>query len=146
MIAAPVASASCVTSSPPTTSDSLLASARSIPSPSVATVGTRPAEPTIPLSTSSQSPSVISRTSPSGPDSTSPSVHASLARAAASGSDSAIRRTPCSRAWTSSCSHAPAALSADDLELAPALETTSRAWTPIEPVEPRMARRRTTRL
>ncbi len=66
MIAAPVACASCVTSSPPTTSDSLLASARSIPSPSVATVGTRPAEPTIPLSTSSQSPSVISADQPLG--------------------------------------------------------------------------------
>ena len=39
MIRAPVASASCMTSSPPTTSDSLLASARSMPSPSVATVG-----------------------------------------------------------------------------------------------------------
>ena len=38
-IRAPVASASWVTSSPPTTSDSLLARARSIPSPSVATVG-----------------------------------------------------------------------------------------------------------
>ena len=45
-ICAPVASASCMTSSPPTTSDSLLASARSIPSPSVATVGPRPALPT----------------------------------------------------------------------------------------------------
>ena len=53
MICAPVASASAVTSSPPTTSDSLLASARSIPSPSVATVGPSPAEPTSALSTRS---------------------------------------------------------------------------------------------
>ena len=53
MICAPVASASCVTSSPPTTSDSLLASARSMPSPSVATVGPRPAEPTSALRTRS---------------------------------------------------------------------------------------------
>ena len=67
MIAAPVACASAVTSSPPTTSDSLLASARSIPSPSAATVGSSPAEPTIAFSTRSHSHSVISRTTPSGP-------------------------------------------------------------------------------
>ncbi len=67
MIAAPVASASCVTSSPPTTSDSLFASARSIPSPSAATVGTSPAEPTIALRTRSHSVVVISRTSASWP-------------------------------------------------------------------------------
>ena len=79
MIAAPVASESCVTNSPPTTSDSLLASARSMPSPSAATVGTRPAEPTIPLSTRSQPASVMRETIPSGPASTSPSVQASAA-------------------------------------------------------------------
>ena len=39
MICAPVASASAVTSSPPTTSDSLLASARSMPSVSATIVG-----------------------------------------------------------------------------------------------------------
>ena len=63
---APVASASAITSSPPTTRLSLLASARSIPSPNAATVGPRPADPTRALSTRSQSPSVISSTSPSG--------------------------------------------------------------------------------
>ncbi len=94
MIAAPVACASSVTNSPPTTSDSLLASARSIPSVSVATVGSRPAEPTIAFSTRSHSHSVISRTTPFGPASTSPPVHASLARAAASGSATAILRMP----------------------------------------------------
>ncbi len=52
MIAAPVASASAVTSSPPTTSDSLLASARSIPSAKAATVGSNPADPTIAFRTS----------------------------------------------------------------------------------------------
>ena len=50
---APVASASAVTSSPPTTSDSLLASATSMPSVSATIVGPRPAEPTIALSTRS---------------------------------------------------------------------------------------------
>ncbi len=66
MICAPVASASWVTSSPPTTSDSLLASARSMPSPSVATVGSSPAEPTIAFSTMSQPDSVTARTRPVG--------------------------------------------------------------------------------
>ena len=57
-------------SSPPTTSDSLLASARSIPSPSVATVGPSPAEPTSELSTRSAPDSSTSRTRPSAPPST----------------------------------------------------------------------------
>ena len=69
---APVASASAVTSSPPTTSDSLLASATSMPSVSATIVGPRPAEPTMALSTRSASDSATSRTSPSGPASTSP--------------------------------------------------------------------------
>ena len=94
MICAPVASARAVTSSPPTTSDSLLASARSMPSVSATMVGPRPAEPTIAFSTRSASEFATSSTRPSGPASTSPPVHASAARAAASGSESAIRLTP----------------------------------------------------
>ena len=89
---APVASASCITSSPPTTSDSLLASARSIPSPSVATVGPRPAEPTSALRTMSAPESTTSATRPSAPSSTSP-LKSARALAAASGSVSAIRVT-----------------------------------------------------
>ena len=95
MSRAPVASESAITSSPPTTSDSLLASATSMPSVSATIVGPSPAEPTIALSTRSAPVSATRRTSPSGPASTSPSVHASAARAAASGSPSAIRCTPC---------------------------------------------------
>ena len=53
MSCAPVASHSAITSSPPTTSDSLLASATSIPSVSATIVGPSPAEPTIALSTRS---------------------------------------------------------------------------------------------
>ena len=144
MIARPVASASWVTSSPPTTSDSLLASARSIPSPSAATVGTSPAEPTIALSTRSQSASVISRTSPSGPPSTSPSVHASAARAAASGSASAIRVTPCcAPARPASPTRARRSGRRPRARRRRAT-TTSSAWTPIEPVEPRITSRRGT--
>ena len=63
---------SAITSSPPTTSDSLLASATSIPSPSATIVGPSPAEPTIALSTRSAPDSATSRTRPSGPASTSP--------------------------------------------------------------------------
>ena len=66
MSAAPVASASWVTRSPPTTSDSLLASARSIPSPRVATVGPSPAEPTRALRTSSAPDSVTRPHEPLG--------------------------------------------------------------------------------
>ncbi len=94
MMRAPVASASAVTSSPPTTRLSLLARARSMPSPSAAIVGPRPAEPIKPFSTRSQSVSVISSISPSAPASTSPSVHSSDALAALDSSASAMRVTP----------------------------------------------------
>ena len=141
---APVASARAITSSPPTTSDSLLASARSIPSPSVATVGPRPAEPTRAFSTRSTSVSTISDTSPSGPVSTSPAVHASAARAAAASSPSATRVTPCRCAWASSCSHWPPADRATTSS-SPLRSTTSSACVPIEPVDPRMAILRTDR-
>ena len=146
MICAPVASASWPTSSPPTTSDSLLASARSIPSPSVATVASRPAEPTIALSTMSQPDSVTSATRPSGPDRTSPPVHASAAWAAASGSASAIRPTPCACAWAITARQSVPALSATGSSAPPLRAMTSSAWIPIDPVDPRMTRRRGTAL
>ncbi len=142
MICAPVASASWLTSSPPTTSDSLLASARSIPSPSAATVGPRPAEPTSALRTRSASASTTSRTRPSGPSSTWPSVHASPARAAAWLS---ARRDPVDAegvvAWSTSVSQedwAESPTSSRSSERA----TMSSACVPIDPVEPRMSRRR----
>ncbi len=113
---APVASARAVTSSPPTTSDSLLASARSIPSVSATIVGPSPAEPTIAFSTRSASEPATSSTSPSGPASTSPSVQRSAAAAAASRSDRAIRRTPWARACSTSALMGGAGGQADDLE------------------------------
>src|ERR687896_940402 len=131
---APVASASAVTSSPPTTRLSLLASARSIPSPSVATVGPRPAEPTSAFNTRSQSVSTISSTSPSGP----PSTRAcSPARAAASGSARASRSTPKRPACSSSSSQLePAARPATSRSSL--RSTTSSACVPIDPVDPTM--------
>src|SRR5215212_6476721 len=116
---APVASARAITSSPPTTRLSLLASARSMPSPRLAIVGPSPAEPTSAFSTRSQRVSVISSTSPSAPASTVPSGQAFAARAAASSS-------------------ASPATSSSSLR-----STTSSAWTPMEPVEPRIRSLRT---
>src|SRR4051794_15682009 len=140
---APVASASVVTSSPPTTSDSLLASATSMPSVSATIVGPRPAEPTMAFSTRSAPDSATSRTSPSGPASTSPPVQASAARAAASGSLMATRVTPCARACATTASCARPADSPTISNASPARCTTSSACVPIEPVEPRMRSRRT---
>ena len=144
MIAAPVASASWVTSSPPTTSDSLLASARSIPSPSVATVGTSPAEPTIAFSTRSQSDSVISCTSPSGPRehlAVGPRLRGPRRRVSIGERDppDAVLGAP-ARAAAPKRSRRSAPTTSQLASGSP--ETTSSAWTPIEPVEPRMARRR----
>src|SRR3712207_366697 len=141
MTAAPVASASAMTRSPPTTSDSLLASARSMPSPSVATVGPSPAEPTSAFSTRSAPDSITRRTSPSGPVSTSPSVHASAARAPATGSASAMRPTPVRCACATSASHDRSALSPTSSRSSER-SSTSSACVPIEPVEPRINRRR----
>ena len=141
MSCAPVASESAITSSPPTTSDSLLASATSIPSVSATIVGPRPAEPTIALSTRSAPVSATSRTRPSGPASTSPSVHASAARAAATGSPSAIRRTPWARAWATSASCERSADRPTSSNASGARATTSSAWVPIEPVAPRIRSR-----
>ena len=132
-----VPSASAVTSSPPITRLSLLASARSIPSARVATVGARPADPTTAFSTRSAPDSPTSRSTPSGPDSTSPPLHASCAGAAASGSATATRCTPCSTACASRRSHCSAAdsptTSSSSLRF-----TTSSACRPTEPVAPRI--------
>src|ERR1700729_97321 len=143
MMFAPVASASCVTSSPPTTSDSLLASARSIPSPSVATVGTNPAEPTIAFRTRSHRASVTNLTSPSGPESGSP-AQPPPAGGGPWGSPSAPRPTPSSPACSSSVCHSLPALSPTTSSSPPLRETTSSACRPIEPVEPRITSRRAT--
>src|SRR4051794_27003283 len=142
MIDAPVASASAMTSSPPTTRLSLLASARSMPSPSDATVGPSPAEPTSAFSTRSAPLSVTSFTSPSGPLSTSPSVQRSAARAAARSSARPIRLTPNWAACSSSSVSLDPAASATTSR-SRERETTSRAWVPIDPVDPAMTMRRT---
>src|SRR5918992_3568579 len=136
---APVASASAVTSSPPTTRLSLLASARSIPSPSAATVGPSPAEPTRAFRTRSQSVSPITPPSPSGPLSTDA---CSPARAAAPGLARASLSTPKRPACSSSSSQLePAARPA--ISSSPLRSTTSSACVPIDPVDPTMRTRLT---
>ena len=138
---APVASASAVTSSPPTTSDSLLASATSMPSVSATIVGPRPAEPTIALSTRSAPDSATSEIRPSGPRRTSPPVHCSAASAAASGSQTAILATPYIRACAISCSWLRPADRPTTSNAPFARAMTSSAWVPMDPVEPRMRTR-----
>ena len=141
-IRAPVASASAVTSSPPTTSDSLLASARSIPSPSVATVGPRPTEPTSAFSTSSAPDSTTSRTSPSAPR-----EHLAVGpRLGRPGGSVLRRRGRCGR--RRGRAPAPPAPPRSLRRTSPTSSSsslrahTSSACMPIDPVEPRISRRR----
>ena len=144
MIRAPVASASWVTSSPPTTSDSLLASARSMPSPSVATVGPRPAEPTSALRTRSAS-GLDARAGRAPPRRRGPRRRSTPRRR---GRPRRRRRARSGRrraraACSTSVSHERSALrptSSRSGERA----TMSSACVPIEPVDPRMSRRRAT--
>ena len=133
----PLRRTAAVTSSPPATRLSLLASARSLPASSAAIVASRPAAPTIAFSTTSARSSRTSSTTPSCPPSTRPS-NSERARAAAAGSASAIAAAPCSRAaaTTSAC---------DPCAARPARRrsgwsrTISSACRPTEPVAPRMA-------
>src|SRR3954447_2231154 len=136
---APVASASAMTSSPPTTRLSLLARATSIPSVSATIVGPSPAVPTIPFSTRSAPDEAISSRTPSSPAYTG-SPCWPRASAAASGSAIATACTPCSRACSRARSHrAPAARPAISRVSERAM--TSSACSPIDPVQPRIRTR-----
>ena len=136
----PVASASCVTSSPPTTSDSLFASARSMPSPSAATVGPSPAEPTSAFRRGRRRTRARAARAPRrrrGPRRRSTPRRRGRRRRS---SASAMRSTP----W-----RAPAATSVSGRSaLRPTSSRSSARWTmsracvPIDPVDPRMRRRR----
>ena len=139
-ILVPVASASAVTSSPPTTRLSLLASASSIPSLSATIVGPRPAVPTIALRTRSGSEATIRSRTPWSPANTRTPSSSERARSAASGSPIATIATAESRACAASRSQLPPAerpASSSDSEPA----TTSSACSPIDPVEPRIRTR-----
>ena len=80
------------TRGPPTTRDSLLASASVLPAPSAASVGPRPTEPVMPLSTTS-APSAATRAAASAPVSTCVPVPSRRSRTAAPAASSATATT-----------------------------------------------------
>ncbi len=118
--------ASRVTRSPPTMSDSLLASARVVPRSRAARVGASPTDPVMPLSTTSASTSVTSCTA-----SSMPTAVCSTWNSAACSASSA-RFEPTARPTTS--------------KRRGFARMTSRACVPIEPEEPRMMTLRTSQL
>src|SRR5690606_30886184 len=114
--------AAASTSSPPTMRLSLLASASVAPVSSTARVAARPTEPVMPLSTTSASTSRASATASSMP--------------------SAVFATPVSAAWRASASALLPAASPTSSKRSGFAPMTSRAWVPIDPVDPRMMTRR----
>ena len=143
MMRAPVASARALTSSPPTTRLSLLARARSMPSPSVAIVGPSPAEPDQGV----QHELAVARGD---------QLHEALRAAEHLTVRSTPRRrapprprpparscsTPCARACSSSGSQLEPAASPTTSSWS-LRSITSSAWVPIDPVDPMMAILRT---
>src|SRR5439155_25833357 len=129
-------------SSPPTTSDSLFARARIFPDCSVAREGESPTAPTMAFSTMSASDSRASVSMASGPDrmSTSRSEPSlSFSSTAASSSAMATRGGMNSRTCPTSSSWLLPAPKPTTRNRSGLCRTTSRAWVPIEPVEPRIA-------
>ena len=128
-----------VTSAPPATSDSLLARASRAPERRAARVGPSPLDPSMPLSTTSDSTASTSRVAADGPDRTVTSGNAEPIRPAAVGSDTATKRAPVVRICSArrSTRPPPAARPTTSKRSAPACEVTSSAWVPIEPVLPR---------
>src|SRR5215210_4207780 len=127
-----------MTHSPPATSDSLLARATWFPAASAPTVAARPAKPTIPLRTTSAG-AWARRSAEPGPERTSVSRSSSRcelvdSRVTYSGANSAAWRA-------SACASRPAERPTSS-KRSGYLRTTSRAWRPMLPVEPRMVRRR----
>ena len=108
--------ARAVTTGPPMISDSLLASARVLPASSAASVGRSPTAPVMPLSTTSHS-IAAARDDASSPRS---------ANAGRNSSTWARKRSACD----------PPAVSPTPRNRSGAARTTSRAWVPMEPVEP----------
>ena len=134
-----------VTSRPPMTSDSLLASARVVPRASVAIVGRRPAAPVIAFSTTPQSIAASSveasgPTRSSGQSVPSSSRSASAAELVGTATISGENSPIC---WASSSILLPAADRALMTNLSRFRETTSRVWVPMDPVEPRRTTVRT---
>lgn len=127
--------AAAVTSAPPATSDSLLASARRAPVASAASVGSRPRDPTRALSTTSASTSRTSRVTASGPLRT--CRPGTSSRAAACAFATATSATPVTRICAASRSMLPPPAARPTTSNRSGLAAiTSRAWVPMEPVLP----------
>ena len=135
-----VASASAVTSSPPITRLSLLASASSIPSLRATIVGPSPAVPTIAFRTRSAPEEAISSRTPASPASTRAPSSSARALSAADSSLSATVVTPVSRACAQRRSQLVAAESPASSSVSERA-TTSSACSPIDPVEPQISTR-----
>jgi hypothetical protein len=129
--------AAAVTSAPPATSDSLLASASVAPAASAARVGPRPTAPVMPLSTVSTDVVAVSSVAASGPASTSTPGSSSRSARAASSAATATRRTWCARTCSaSSATSPPPAASPATVKRSGWRAISSSACVPIEPVEP----------
>ena len=131
-----------MTSSPPTTRDSLLARASVFPLWSAASVGPSPDEPTSAFSTMSASASDARRSAASGPTTKStPRIEPRCVRTSSAAASSAIPTTGGrnSRIWPARSSwFVPAADKPMTLNRSGLRRTTSSAWVPTEPVDPRM--------
>src|SRR3954452_15235607 len=131
-----------MTSSPPTTSDSLLARATVLPAWSAASVGPSPALPTSALTTKSPSVSRASCSAAFGPTMNSTPLSwprcAWMSRAASSSAIATCggrnsRICPTNSSWFMPAADRPTTLNRSGLR-----RTTSSAWVPIDPVAPRM--------
>ena len=128
--------ASGMSSSPPTTIDSLLARARRFPARRADSEARRPAAPTRALRTMSASGIEASSATASGPDAQEAPSGRSAAQGAEAGSATAVRRTPNSRACPASCAPLVLAASATISTRSGNRAATWSVWRPIEPVDP----------
>ena len=139
----PRSAARRITSSPASTSDSLLASPTGLPASTAAAVERSPAPPEMAASTKSASESVATATAPASPwrisGASRPSISRSVPAAAASETETRSGRT--ARTCSASRSTLRPAASPTTAKRPGWRAATSRAWTPIEPVEPRMESR-----
>ena len=135
--------ASGMSKSPPTTRDSLLASASLRPAARVAQLALRPAAPDMAFTTRSTSSSCVKATTASAPKPTAAELsrRPSAAAPATPSSPKATCRTPNSQAASTTCSTRRPAASATTCTASGCMRATSRVCTPIEPVAPSTAMR-----
>ena len=136
--------AAAVTSSPPITSDSLLARASALPAARAARVGSSPAAPVMAFITTSQG-RAASRWEASGPAQTAVCAgNRSASAAAASADGTATTSGVQACAWSTNRSRLPPpADSPTTRKRSGWASITSRVWVPIEPVDPSRTTSRT---